>query len=422
MKRDNRGFSLVEVMAGIMILGIIMSPLLHSFVTAARTAAKSRRMHNATLAARSLIETVDAYGIDQIVQDIYVTGSSSLSGLAADAGLYTESGGAYHRLDPDDIGELGVREPEYVLGVKNMRLSDTGQTCDAVVRLDASDFAQNTYPVANYTTMDSVYLQPKEADDNPDYDKAARFADEAMLLWTENPSLPIRDTEYFFYHKSRSITINIEKVPDYAGAHSGYVIASAEISYTADYEGYPLSEDPYEVPYYNEFTRTPYDEDAGDLGIESLYFFYYPNYGSGADTITILNEGNLPIDIFLVKQIQPNYFGSPTIEGDISSWELSHSVSVILKESADGSHKPVADMHTNLLTNIITQDDMSPTVCAYKVIKGGWYSEPTIPGTLIDMTPRNRLYAVSVELFEPGGGASFEPGESILDMDATSIE
>ena len=43
---NNEGFSLIELLIAIVILSIIVVPLLHSFVTSARTNAKSRNtMH-----------------------------------------------------------------------------------------------------------------------------------------------------------------------------------------------------------------------------------------------------------------------------------------------------------------------------------------------------------------------------------------
>ena len=40
---NNAGFSLVELLIAMVVLAIIVVPLLHSFVTSARTNAKSRR-------------------------------------------------------------------------------------------------------------------------------------------------------------------------------------------------------------------------------------------------------------------------------------------------------------------------------------------------------------------------------------------
>ena len=41
---NNKGFSLVELLIATVILAVVVAPLLHTFVTASVTAARSRRM------------------------------------------------------------------------------------------------------------------------------------------------------------------------------------------------------------------------------------------------------------------------------------------------------------------------------------------------------------------------------------------
>ena len=54
--KDNRGFSLVELLAAIAILAIVVSPFLHSFITAANTNSRARRVMQATAAAEDIFE------------------------------------------------------------------------------------------------------------------------------------------------------------------------------------------------------------------------------------------------------------------------------------------------------------------------------------------------------------------------------
>ena len=58
--RDDRGFTLVELIVAIVILAIVFIPLLHAFVTGAQTEAKSRVQNNATMAAQSLVENIQS--------------------------------------------------------------------------------------------------------------------------------------------------------------------------------------------------------------------------------------------------------------------------------------------------------------------------------------------------------------------------
>ena len=65
---NNAGFSLVELLIAIVILSIIVVPLLHSFVTSARTSAKARNTMHATAIAEDAMEEFEAYTIDEMVE------------------------------------------------------------------------------------------------------------------------------------------------------------------------------------------------------------------------------------------------------------------------------------------------------------------------------------------------------------------
>lgn len=60
IRNDNRGLTLVELIAGVVILAIIVTPLLHALVTGANTTQKSKQYNDATLAAQNIIENIEA--------------------------------------------------------------------------------------------------------------------------------------------------------------------------------------------------------------------------------------------------------------------------------------------------------------------------------------------------------------------------
>lgn len=68
-KLDNAGFSLVELLIAVVILGLIVAPLLHTFVAAADTAARSGKMGDATLASQNIAEVIEANNVSDIVAD-----------------------------------------------------------------------------------------------------------------------------------------------------------------------------------------------------------------------------------------------------------------------------------------------------------------------------------------------------------------
>ena len=69
---NNEGFSLIELLIAIVILSIIVVPLLHSFVTSARTNAKSRNTMHATAIAEDVMEQFEAHTLEEMA-DTYET-------------------------------------------------------------------------------------------------------------------------------------------------------------------------------------------------------------------------------------------------------------------------------------------------------------------------------------------------------------
>ena len=61
--RNNGGFSLVEMLVAIVILGLITVPMLSGMVVAMKTIARSEEMMKAQLAVSSAVETLMADGV-----------------------------------------------------------------------------------------------------------------------------------------------------------------------------------------------------------------------------------------------------------------------------------------------------------------------------------------------------------------------
>lgn len=69
MKRNNQGFTLIEVLISIVILGLIVVPVCSSLVMATRINAKAESILDAKLAVSSKVEELMASGID-ITKDV----------------------------------------------------------------------------------------------------------------------------------------------------------------------------------------------------------------------------------------------------------------------------------------------------------------------------------------------------------------
>ena len=69
-KNDNRGLTLLELIVGVVILAIVVVPLLHTFVTGANTARKSKQYSDATLAAQNIIEEIQATDMEEYLEGL----------------------------------------------------------------------------------------------------------------------------------------------------------------------------------------------------------------------------------------------------------------------------------------------------------------------------------------------------------------
>lgn len=70
MKNNERGYTLIELIIAITILAIIAIPLMHGFVTAAKTNAKAREIEQATTVAQNTMEEIKVTPIEELIKDV----------------------------------------------------------------------------------------------------------------------------------------------------------------------------------------------------------------------------------------------------------------------------------------------------------------------------------------------------------------
>ncbi len=85
IKKNNNGFTLLEVLVAMVILTIVCVPLLRSFATSAQTNAKAKLQMKSTTAAENVMEKVKNMSADEL-KDITTTYSGSYS----DKSIYFE--------------------------------------------------------------------------------------------------------------------------------------------------------------------------------------------------------------------------------------------------------------------------------------------------------------------------------------------
>lgn len=69
-RKDNKGFTLVEVIIAVVILGIVFSPLLKNFIESAKLNNRARKILNATTMAQNIMEGISAYSAEDIIKSL----------------------------------------------------------------------------------------------------------------------------------------------------------------------------------------------------------------------------------------------------------------------------------------------------------------------------------------------------------------
>lgn len=410
---DNKGFSMVELLVGLLILAVIAVPLLKAFATAANASAKAREFRSQTMAAQNVIEAYKAAGISAVIRGL--AGHDDTLGSLATVSrldiLVTAPDGtkSYEEVSPEDYDAL----PDDAHGYRLYLTDVAGGTknYDAVLTLDASAFVRhNEAPIVDYKAMDAVYAQPdpdKDPINNPDVIAAKEFASRATI----DRGAEVSYAEFLNRLMERTITITIRKLA--SGQDTGVVSCTATFSYSAAYSYLVAGPDPddppalitqhYETEISNDFYSGGYTAD--ETGLDGLYFFYYPNLtetaGDADDVIEIINRDNVPASIYLIRQ-----------GGD----DPAYRVSVNLRERHTGAMTENARVYSNM-------------ICDYRVYMGHpapgggysdyWFNTRTFDGALVDTPAKNRMYGMTVAVYKASSGFA---GDPLSVFDASSLE
>ncbi len=384
---NNKGFSLVELLIATVILAIVVAPLLHTFVTAATTTARSRKMGDATLVSKNISETVEATALSQLFND---PDPSKYFAGAISKNLYSYDGSDY---------TLGADPNEtdcYYLGVQGVQAGSS--TFNAMITLDAAAYRTatgggiNDVKITDYSNMDAVYAQSRDADD-PDALGWASFKEKADSLhadWSQASAKPIRTITldvtsadekiyarlHFDYRYSYRYTL-VDELTGEISTHSN-TLSSDTISYDLVAQGYSLASNGGKLP--------------------NIYVIYYPLYGDDAvtnDIIKINNDIAQPFNLFLVKA-----------RGDDLSSELQYHANVEQYVPSGTDQSGYAVIYSNIKEDL--SNDLNPTPLAgvnYRIYRGDFFSRVGYfageHGDLVSKTDRNRIFEVTVDIFDP---------------------
>lgn len=317
-RQQNKGFTLIEVLISITILAIIAAPMLHAFVTSARTNAKSAKLLDATTLSQNIMEEFKAGSLEDIAREFNGYGSGSIASKA--------SGGAYEAVETGvDSGtyvavdkENATLQPSVIDAADPTKYPDgvfVGQKSDEYhFMLSKVEMENSTYDVAIHLAQSGngeKNLADIYAMDRTD---CGYFAQEEDMDRKAAAEFKLRNTAYaydavaqktvdeFWAMMTRHITISIGQTSIEAnaeGAGNGNTKKTTYVDVTYEYEiprGYTTDAD----RQYSVTTRI-YDNQISEEELQAVYLYYYPFYSRGTDTLTIDNQQDLEIDVFVIK-------------------------------------------------------------------------------------------------------------------------
>lgn len=374
--KDNRGLTLVELLIAVVIMGIVTTPLLHSFLTSANTEVKARKMGEATFIAQNVMECVKANEMEVLLpEDAVYTGLATTFG-ALNARYYDVLDGAYRApsttrpdvsVEGEGSGEATETElKEYHVGFSGF--SAGGRTYYAMVDYNAAVSAANIAEVtrineellSSYSSMDVVFQVPVNTQAHP-----------------------------------RAISLDVAQNGEKVSVDLMYLVNEIQTVYPT-----------YEVTL------------GSDGKMPAVYLFYYPNYNEGGESIVINNPDGLEFDLFLVKRVDP------ALREDLATLatkELAYDCTIDQKVS---DRSKVAKVYSNAKERLTYTLD--PSVYTEKTMNGVNYNVTvgvdsrveSFAEALVSEDKQERIYDVTVKVYD---NENFQ-GEALCTLYGTKLK
>ena len=370
IQKNNKGFSLVELLVAIAILAIIVLPLLHSFVTATKTNTKAKKSMEANTVAQNVMEEIKATSFSKLFNSL----------------IYDVS---YEYEENPEEGKTYVTFPTQEVNGNSYRVR---------AEVDSSGYDEedgfNEQPVADISDMDELqdafYVQSAQQD--RDYAKT--------LSDSYNYSQP--SEEDVLAKMKRVATIKIAQ-----SKSNTDTVSSVEIEYTYSYQRYVG-----DVAHTVTDTWSIYDNAGVDNGhLRAIYLFYSPLYSSISsaeplDVINIENKNNADVKVYLTKQSTTNYATensykvgiNVTESGAGTAWtsstdfkaatKIRTNIGWSLKKDAKGAYPAISAQPVLLYTNDgghATQDN-ARSILDYNTLSG--------------TTKKKHIYKVDVKVYQ----------------------
>lgn len=363
--KDDRGYTLVEIITAVVIFALVVFPLLNSFVSVARLNWKAKKEMEATEIAENTMESIKAASMEELL------GSSEAYTDGAGGILMNEDGTPKMKIEVDKSNESAG---QYTIYYNQCDIN--GNTYRAVAKMDAGAYRKaeesdpdqyNDIGVADVATMsdqtDAFFVQ----DLLSDTEAADHFGNQSTT----------------YAAMTRDIVVDIQAV-------SGKTNVVVSVNYEYGGSTYATSEN---ICVYSG-TR-----------LENVYVFFQPMYtsngGAAKEKIQINNEANLPLHVYLVKQA----YSSAT-----AAQERNYRVAVDVDEPnrteffQDGAYEVLTDLQTNLDK---AQNQLSVTYGGFPRMNIGGTSldADQLVGvdtdtSLVKENKEDRIYSVEISVYE----------------------
>lgn len=294
-KKNNNGFSLLEVLVAITVLALLAGPLMHSFVTAANTNVKSKDRQRITAVAQNLMEQVVALEPEELQSD------HEWKAYDATGNLLGAAGG----------GAGSAKAASYVREYQN--IVSGNRTYDARVTLSSSVYDQvNQKPLADISNMDlnqdACYLENKQDGQAASGDPVAEEFFNRMVAAQQNGGAGLSENEIWSRIErdmERIMTLDITLIGQLSDRHT------TRVEFSIEYQFNDPGLEPADRVIRTLAQDQIFDNTGSGQELRNIYLFYQPWYESHTgdpvnlnDTIIINNQPEVPVTVYLVKQKQ----------------------------------------------------------------------------------------------------------------------
>lgn len=366
--KKNGGYSLIELLVAVVILAIIVTPFLQSFLVSAKTNAKAKKVEQATIAGQNIMEELKAADIEAVIEE-----AAGKPGTTITEDPVT--GGKVISFESEDVTvDNRIFQARVTLDSNATPPAPGAAATDPEASNEITDY--NREALAQLYSMDSsqdgFYVQPL----NLDTQMAGKFG-----IVTETMKDMYRD-----------ITLNIDKTGD-------TTTAEVEVKYTCN------------GVEKNTFPRKQciYVSSDAETKLRNIYLFFYPMYNSTGgipkETITIQNDDCIPVNVYLIKQT-----GMPGNEA-----HCKVNVRVLEKGRTEYVKNGVLTPLTALRTNLSETEDLLSVPAVYKQLEQLTYSTDGIsyqPQKVVNSGGNSYIYSAE-ELLQLKGLSAEAAGDRV---------